>query len=185
MAKATKKESGKTKGKASRNLTGGTGNNEWYTPPEYVELARRVMGSIDTDPASNATAQEWIKATTYYTEETNGLVHNWNGNVWINPPYSKALIGAFCEKLLQEWQSGHMKQAVILVNNATDTKWFQGLIAEASAVCFTRGRIRFLKGTSCRNSPTQGQAFIYFGDRVPEFAGEFKSVGTVFVPYRG
>ena len=32
--------------------TFGTGENEWYTPPEWLQLVRDVLGEIDVDPAS-------------------------------------------------------------------------------------------------------------------------------------
>jgi hypothetical protein len=32
------------------NRTSFTGNNQWFTPPEHIELARRVLGEIDLDP---------------------------------------------------------------------------------------------------------------------------------------
>src|SRR5258705_279177 len=37
--------------------TEGTGENEWFTPAQYIERARTVLGAIDLDPASNPIAQ--------------------------------------------------------------------------------------------------------------------------------
>ena len=104
------------------HVANNSGNNEWYTPSEYIEAARKAMGSIDTDPASNDIANKVVKAEKYYTIETDGLAHDWHGNVWMNPPYSSDLITKFIEKLKE--QRGNYEQAIILVNNATETQWF-------------------------------------------------------------
>jgi hypothetical protein len=40
----------------------GTGENEWYTPKQYIEAARKVLGEIDLDPATSEKAQETIGA---------------------------------------------------------------------------------------------------------------------------
>jgi hypothetical protein len=51
----------------------GTGENEWHTPVEYLEMARRVLGAIDLDPATTEAAQRVVKAAKYFTKETDGL----------------------------------------------------------------------------------------------------------------
>jgi hypothetical protein len=94
-----------------------TGDNEWYTPPEYIEAARAVLGAIDLDPASNAVAQEVVRAGRYFTIETNGLKQEWRGGVWLNPPYSQRLISNFVSKLCDEYNSGRVTDAIMLTNN--------------------------------------------------------------------
>ena len=41
--------------------------DEWYTPAWIINAARRVLGTIDLDPASSAIANQTVQATNYYT----------------------------------------------------------------------------------------------------------------------
>lgn len=148
-------------------------DDEWYTPPEFIESARLVMGSIDLDPASNEHANKTVKATHIFTEEDNGLEQEWFGNVWLNPPYSSTLVQLFADKVSERG----FEQAVVLVNNATETKWFRTLVDNADAIVFKTGRIKFLKHDGQHNTPLQGQAFIYYGDNPEVFLEEFGQYG--------
>lgn len=148
-------------------------DDEWYTPPEFIESARLVMGSIDLDPASNEHANKTVKATHIFTEEDNGLEQEWFGNVWLNPPYSSTLVQLFADKVAERG----FEQAVVLVNNATETKWFRTLVDNADAIVFKTGRIKFLKHDGQHNTPLQGQAFIYYGDNPEVFLEEFGQYG--------
>lgn len=156
------------------------GENEWYTPTAFVDAARAAMGSIDTDPASNPQAQGWIGASQFYTKDDSGLDKSWSGNVWMNPPYAQPLIGQFCEKVCHEYEAGNIDQAVVLVNNGTETKWGQRLLSKSSAVCFPSGRIKFIdQNGQPSGAPLQGQMFVYLGARPDEFARMFADFGTV------
>ena len=158
-----------------------TGDEESYTPEIYIESARYVMGSIDTDPASNPMAQETVKAGIYYTVDNDGLSKDWDGNVWMNPPYTARVINTFITKLVNHYKAGDINQAIVLTNNNTDTSWFHEAAATASAICFTAGRINFLKRDGSTSSPTNGQLFFYFGCNHTEFVAEFSAHGYVMV----
>ena len=155
-----------------------SGENEWYTPQKYVESARRVMEIINLDPASSEIANKTVFAHTYYTKDDDGLLQPWRGNVWMNPPYAQPLIARFCEKLKESYEAEQVTQAIVLVNNATETRWFQDLISVASCVCFTKGRIRFIDQHGKEgDSALQGQCFLYVGKNVDKFINEFRGYG--------
>jgi ParB family chromosome partitioning protein len=157
-----------------------SGNNEWYTPSEYLDAAREVMGQFDVDPASCEVAQKNVGARTFFTESDDGLQQDWRGKVWMNPPYGSSLIGAFCDKLITEFSEGRCTDAIVLVNNATETRWFQLLGNHCSAACFPCGRIQFLDSTgTIKNSPVQGQCFLYFGKDADLFTAVFSRFGFV------
>ncbi len=138
------------------------GSDQFMTPPDWIELARSCMSSIDFDPASNAIAQQYVKANywaahpvDFEKEKYNwdnvlcdGLTCNWEGNVWCNPPYSGGNIDAFVNKAITEWitpSKSSVNQMLILVNSATDTNWYHRLLVNCTAALLVKGRIKFWK----------------------------------------
>lgn len=156
-----------------------TGEVEWYTPPEYIEAARLVLGDIDLDPASSDTANTVVKAAQIFTSSESGLEQQWDGRVWMNPPYAQPLVTQFCEKLADSVRAETVSAAVVLVNNATETQWFRALADVASAICFPTGRVRFWNPSKESATPLQGQAVIYVGDQLDAFSQAFGSFGFV------
>lgn len=157
------------------HVANNSGNNEWYTPAEFIEAAVDVMGCIDLDPASNPIANKVVKADKYYTAEDNGLDKTWSGNVWLNPPYASDLIGKFADKLISEREN--YTQAIVLVNNATETEWFNKVVSVASAVCFPKSRVKFYMPDGKTGAPLQGQAVLYIGEKPKEFTDVFCKLG--------
>ena len=156
-----------------------SGEQEWYTPEVYLDAARAVLGAIDLDPASSDIAQQRVKAATYYTKENSGLDKHWKGRVFLNPPYAAGLIDQFIEKIVHHFRAGDVPAAIVLVNNATETRWYNKLASVASSICFHAGRIKFLNSDNEPvNTPLQGQSFLYLGED-SAFRQKFRQFGFI------
>lgn len=163
------------------HVTHNSGQNEWYTPTEIIEAARRVMGRITLDPASSVIANSIVQADYFYTIQDDGLAQDWTGCVWLNPPYSQPEIGRFADKVHQEIP--RLDQLCILVNNATETAWFQRMLEVASSVCLLRSRVKFLDmQLKATGAPLQGQVLIYVGANTDAFYAEFSALGAILEP---
>jgi len=158
-----------------------TGEMEWFTPALYIEKARRVLGQFDLDPASCAAAQETVQSSRFFTVDDDGLVQDWCGTVWLNPPYAGKLVAAFAAKMLDQIDCGNVTAAIMLTNAYTETSWFHNLTNASNALCFTRGRIKFESPHGEKCAPTNGQSFFYFGNNRKVFVAEFADVGAILV----
>lgn len=165
------------------HISHNTGEFEWYTPESYVKAAADVTGGIDLDPASSDTANTVVNAAKFYDREADSLTKGWHGRVFMNPPYAAKLIGRFADKLIAELENGHVTEAIVLLNNATETGWGQTLFGQAAALVFPAGRVKFWQPDESRGStPLQGQMVLYFGDNPHRFCARFGTFGHAFVP---
>jgi phage N-6-adenine-methyltransferase len=163
-----------------------TGEMEWYTPAIYIDAARDVLGSIDLDPASSKEAQASIRAKKFYTLDDDGLSKDWNGTVWLNPPFASSLVKPFAAKLIESVKAGSVPAAIMITNAYTETSWFHSLATASAAVCFTRGRVKFDSPHGEKAAPTNGQSFFCFSDDVQQvrtFSERFAKFGLVIMRY--
>ena len=76
----------------------------WFTPPAIIE-ALGGAGSFDLDPCSHID-RPWPTARRHLTIEDNSLIVPWDGRVFLNPPYTTALIARFMARLAAETRRG-------------------------------------------------------------------------------
>jgi hypothetical protein len=150
------------------------------------------MGNIDLDPASCEVANQIVKANRIYTKETDGLSRlfsSWKAEtVWLNPPYGKSggdsYAGLFSSRLVEEYQQGNVKQAVLLVNLYPAYKWFAPLFNYTwcipdHRICFVNGQT----GTS-EEEAKASSVFVYFGNNKQKFSDVFSRFGFICSPQK-
>jgi hypothetical protein len=109
---------------------------EWYTPPHIFQS----LGlTFDIDVCAPIGGIPWIPAHLSFSKEDDGLMQPWVGLVWCNPPYGK-------ETPLWLKRMHKHRNGVALVFARTDCKWFHDYCAEADAILFLKGRVRFVDG---------------------------------------
>ena len=126
-----------------------TTSQEWYTPPYIFD----ALGcQFDLDPASpGRDVVPWVPATTHYT--TEGLVRQWRGFVWLNPPYGRDRLPAWVEKFAEHGNG------IILVPERTSTEWWQKLSSRADMILFVNKKIPFVSGERTRSDSRDSVAF--------------------------
>lgn len=167
------------------------GYQNWHTPDLYIRMVRQVFGGqIELDPASDPVANARVRAKRIFTEDDDGLEHEWKASsVFLNPPYGRRdgkkgplNMELWGRKLIEEYRDSHLAmEAILLCNASTSSRWFQMLLNEARAVCLVSGRIRFIDGRTGLLCPggMYDSAFMYFGLKADKFVEVFESIGTV------
>jgi len=172
--------------KPGKNKKNTRDSDSWFTPSIYTDMARDVMGEIELDPFSSKVANEHIKAKRYFDINTDAFKKQWfkeSGNVFMNPPYGRNIIGASIDIFLANLSNKSIDQGIVLVNNATETRWFHSLLHHTDALCFLDHRIAFEANDGKHVSGnTRGQVFFYFGDKIDKFKAVFETIGVLLLP---
>ncbi len=107
----------------------------WATPQEFFAKLNAVH-AFTLDACATV---ENAKCERYYTPEQDGLKQEWNGVVWMNPPYGRE-ISKWMEKAYESSLKG--AKVVCLVPARTDTAWWHDY-AVRGQIEFLRGRLKF------------------------------------------
>lgn len=164
---------------ALKALTATTGNRTdcWNTPPEFVaDVLKFFGGSIDLDPCCNDENNPNVPANKVYTEQTNGLAHEWVADsVFMNHPYSDSK--RWVPYAASQYECGNAKELVLLIKLDVSTKWWQS-VANYPWVAVNR-RLKFGSGKGA--APFQS-AIVYLGTDLQRFQATFGKYGFLYVP---
>lgn len=125
----------------------------WGTPQDlFDKLNKEFNFTLDV-----CALPENAKCARYFTPAQNGLIQQWTGSCWMNPPYGRQ-IGQWVEKAFRIWNN-HSGNVVCLLPARTDTVWFHTWIYNIAEIRFLKGRLKF--GDSKNNAPFPSMIVIY------------------------
>lgn len=156
------------------NTMGSSENDEFYTPELIINGALALWGRIDLDPCSNSHSSPSVPARVLFTREDDGLAQPWHGRVYMNPPYTGGAPAHWVAKLIAEYETGNVTEALVLVPGRIDTEWFQPLYR--FLICHVRGRVKFANSDVPSPFPS---VVAYLGPRQAEFIEVFAPLGPI------
>lgn len=123
---------------------------EHGTPPDIIEAARRVLGFIDLDPSSSPVFNENVKAERYFSKTRNGLMEEWSGRLFVNPPSGDrgGLVKAFWDKLMHHYAQREIQAAIWVGFSIDQLQTLQNTTFGGPLrfpICIPRQRIQFVK----------------------------------------
>ena len=142
--------------------------DEWLTPPEIIQS----LGQFDLDPCAPI-LRPWNMAKEHFTIEDNGLLKQWSGRVWCNPPYGLQA-SEWLDKL-----SNH-GNGIALIFARTETRmFFEYVWKKATAVKFLEGRLYFhhVDGSKAKANAGAPSVLIAYGNDNARILNESKVNG--------
>ena len=142
----------------------------WLTPPHIVE----ALGPFDMDPCAAPSPRPWPTAARHVELPEDGLAAEWQGHVWLNPPYSFEA-WRWLDKLAAHGDG------IALIFARTETAGFVDQVwARADAVLFLHGRLHFHHADGSRAAANSGapSVLVAYGDWAVRQLAETALAGT-------
>lgn len=162
-------------------LTASTGNRHdcWNTPQEVVnDVLTFFNHNLELDPCSDDETNPNVPASRVYTEQTDGLSHEWIAeSVFVNHPYSESKL--WIPYAVSQYECGNAKEIVLLIKVDVSTKWWKS-ISKYPWVAINK-RLKF--GNSRSAAPFQS-GIVYLGKDLRRFVEVFDKYGTAYIPCR-
>ena len=134
--------------------------NDWSTPQDFYDELNNEFG-FTLDPCADEYNH---KCNKYFTEEDDGLLQDWGGEiVFCNPPYGKAIKDWVRKAYIEGCKPN--TTVVLLIPARTDTQYFHDYVYhEAKEIRFIKGRLKF--GDSKNAAPFPSMVVVYRGPRI-------------------
>ena len=150
------------------------GKCDEYHTPRYIFDALGLR--FDLDVAAPFGGPRHVPTSRWFDSEADGLSREWDGLVWMNPPYgNQANKVRWLEKFVDHGNG------IALLPDRTSAPWFQRF-AIHGLVCFVSPKIKFEKDDgSIAGQPGTGSVLLAIGSEA-ETAVRHSGLGLVFVP---
>ena len=110
---------------------------EWETPQDFYDTLDKEFGfTLDV-----CACEENAKHENYYSPGDDGLVQEWTGICWMNPPYDRT-IGLWVQKAYDAAQKG-CTVVCLVQGRSGDTRWWHNYVMRASEIRFIKDRLHF------------------------------------------
>lgn len=142
-------------------------SNTWFTPKYFFD----ELGEFDLDPCTES-FRPFDTARNHYEHDKgfDGLAPEWEGRVWLNPPYGK-FTHVWLRRLADHGNG------VALVFTAFETKWGQDALKTADGIFLLAGRVSFIdQYGKTQNNAGKGSCLIIYGEDNLKRLGNLKGV---------
>lgn len=152
---------------------------DYFTPPEIIDAARRAMGDVDLDAASHWAANKVHRVPDYFDVNRSAFDHEWHGRVWLNPPYGNN--APWFDRVIEMLEKDAVSQVCMLspvwVFNTAIAAEIMRRVSGMILLCPTP---KFWGNADGRTGTNNPHAIVYIGDREREFFNAFAPYGLPF-----